>query len=139
MGISKSISLVIANLKVAYPYFFKDLSDEEFIGLISMYQENFKNCNEQVLLNTVKKIIKVNKFMPSISQILDKYQDELRYYFINLLKNSNIADEEREYLISMVDWYSLKSEYPKDLLDKLSRLSNIQISKSEREVLTYDN
>ena len=36
---SKLISGMILKLKVAYPYFFKDLEDEEFVALTKMYQE----------------------------------------------------------------------------------------------------
>lgn len=139
METSKLVSLIIANFKVAYPYYFKDLSDEEFVGMISLYQENFGNCNEQLLLKVIKSIIRKNKFMPSIAEILEQYKAQSREYFKELLNLSDIDSKEKSYLISMVDWYSIQEEYPKDILNRLNQLDKIRIGTQKKEVLTYDN
>ena len=68
---SKLISLIIAKLKLAYPYYFKDLTDEEFTGLFSLYQEELVGYNEATLISAIKSIIRQNKFMPTIKEILD--------------------------------------------------------------------
>lgn len=68
---SKSISLVIAKLKIAYPYYFNKLTDEEFIGFISMYQEYLSEYSEDILLKAVKMLIGSKEFMPSIKEIID--------------------------------------------------------------------
>lgn len=68
---SKSISIIIAKLKIAYPYYFKDLTDEEFLGLISMYQEELSFYNDATLQEAVKLIIRKNKFMPTIKELID--------------------------------------------------------------------
>ncbi len=68
---SKSISLAIAKLKIAYPYYFNKLTDEEFIGFISMYQEYLSNYPEVILLKAVKMLIGSKEFMPSIKEIID--------------------------------------------------------------------
>ena len=68
---SKSISLVIAKLKIAYPYYFNKLTDEEFIGFISMYQEYLSDYSEDILLKAVKMLIGSKEFMPSIKEIID--------------------------------------------------------------------
>ena len=60
---SKLISVIIANFKVAYPYYFTKLSDEEFLGLVGIYQEYFGKFNGNALMRAVKKIIKKEKFM----------------------------------------------------------------------------
>lgn len=69
---SKSISTIIAKLKIAYPYYFKELSNEEFIGLISMYQEELGNYNDLTLTTAIKTIIRNNKFMPTLKEIIDE-------------------------------------------------------------------
>lgn len=71
----KLVSIVIAKFKIAYPYYFKDLTDEEFVGLISMYQEELSIYNEQTLALAVKTIIKRNKFMPSLSEIIEECEN----------------------------------------------------------------
>ena len=69
---SKLISVVIARLKIAYPYYFKELTMEELAGLVSMYQEELSIYNEPTLMNAIKSIIRKNKFMPTLKEILDE-------------------------------------------------------------------
>lgn len=69
---SKLISIVIARLKIAYPYYFKELTMEELAGLVSMYQEELSIYNEPTLMNAIKSIIRKNKFMPTLKDILDE-------------------------------------------------------------------
>lgn len=69
---SKLISIVIAKFKVAYPYYFKELTDEEFLGLIAMYQEEFAEYNDLTISTAVKSIIRKNKFMPTLKELLDE-------------------------------------------------------------------
>lgn len=68
----KIITSFIARLKIAYPYYFKELTDEEFVGLLNMYQEELSNYNEITLSTALKTIIRKNKFMPSLKEILDE-------------------------------------------------------------------
>lgn len=67
---SKSVSSAIAKLKIAYPYYFKELKTEEFAGLISMYQEFLSGYNESTISNAIKFIISKNKYMPSINELI---------------------------------------------------------------------
>lgn len=69
---SKLISSAIARLKIAYPYYFKELKTEELVGLVSMYQEELSIYNEPTLMNAIKSIIRKNKFMPTLKEILDE-------------------------------------------------------------------
>ncbi len=68
----KIITSFIARLKIAYPYYFKELTDEKFVGLLNMYQEELSNYNEITLSTALKTIIRKNKFMPSLKEILDE-------------------------------------------------------------------
>lgn len=69
---SKLISMMIAKFKIAYPYFFKDLSGEELLGMISMYQEELSGYDELTLMTVVKSIIRTNKYMPSLKELIDE-------------------------------------------------------------------
>lgn len=68
---SKLISVFIAKLKMAYPNYFKELSYEQVLDLIALYQEMLGNYNEQTLNKVAKEIIKTKKYMPSISEIIE--------------------------------------------------------------------
>lgn len=81
---SKLISGMIAKFKIAYPYYFKDLKNEELIGMISMFQEELSGYNELTILNATKSIIRKNKFMPTLKEIIDECEN-VRTYKINVI------------------------------------------------------
>ena len=68
---SKLVSSMIAKFKIAYPYFFKELKNEELIGMISLYQEELAEYNEPTIVNATKNIIRNSKFMPSLNEIIE--------------------------------------------------------------------
>ena len=67
----KKIVNFILILKTAYPYVFKDMKDEEVEKMVNLYQEMIGNYNEETLELVSKEIIKSNKYMPSLSEIID--------------------------------------------------------------------
>lgn len=67
----KKISLFISKLKIAYPRYFNELKNEDFIGLSNMLEEMLKDYKEETLNEVAKTIIKTKKYMPSISEILE--------------------------------------------------------------------
>lgn len=81
---SKLISGMIAKFKIAYPYYFKDLKNEELIGMISMFQEELSGYNELTISNATKSIIRKNKFMPTLKEIIDECEN-VRTYKINVI------------------------------------------------------
>lgn len=81
---SKLISGMIAKFKIAYPYYFKDLKSEELIGMISMFQEELSGYNELTISNATKSIIRKNKFMPTLKEIIDECEN-VRTYKINVI------------------------------------------------------
>lgn len=88
---SKLISVSIAKLKVAYPYYFRELTDEEFAGLISMYQEELSHYSELVLTNAIKSIIKKSKFMPTLKELIDECES-IKKYNVSLIVSKMIQD-----------------------------------------------
>ena len=135
---SKLISIVIAKFKIAYPYYFKDLTDEEFLGLVSLYQEELGSFHPIALLNAIKVIIRNNKFMPTLADIIDEYRKSLKNYYIEVIENSN--PKNKKYLLDMVDWYSLHKEFPEnipnDVIADIKALNYNQIKEIEyKEVM----
>lgn len=135
---SKLISIVIAKFKIAYPYYFKDLTDEEFLGLVSLYQEELGIFHPIALLNAIKVIIRNNKFMPALADIIDEYRKSLKNYYIEVIENSN--PKNKKYLLDMVDWYSLHKEFPEnipnDVISDIKALNYNQIKEIEyKEVM----
>ena len=68
---SKLIGSLIIRLKTAYPYYFKDLKEEETLGMYAMYEEELSQYNEETLINAIKEIIRTSKYMPSLNEIIE--------------------------------------------------------------------
>lgn len=88
---SKLISVFIAKLKMAFPNYFKDLSNQQMLDLIALYQDMLGNYSEEILNKVVKDIIKTKKYMPSISEIIDLC-DNCKVYVQNEIVDYMIQD-----------------------------------------------
>ena len=122
---SKLISSFIAKLKIAYPSFFKEMSKEYLIEMITMYQVMLKDYNEETLNNAIKKIIKTKKFMPSISEIIDICEDEKieqRNFIIEEMIKDNYFKNERE--IEKVYLWISEGIIPKWLQEDMKKYYN---------------
>lgn len=76
---TKGIATLIANFKIAYPYFFKESTKEEITALSRIYQEHLNCYNEKTLENATRKLIAIKKFMPSISEIIEACEKEKKF------------------------------------------------------------
>ena len=75
----KKISLFLTKLKLAYPRYFKELSNEDFIGLSNMLEEMLEKYNEVALNKVAKQIITTKKYMPTVAEILEMCEDTKVY------------------------------------------------------------
>ena len=76
---SQLIGSLIVKLKIAYPYYFKELTNEETLGMYAMYEEELSQYNDETLINAIKEIIKSNKYMPSLSEIINQCEKNRIY------------------------------------------------------------
>lgn len=83
---SKLISGVIAKLRIAYPYYFKELDEDMLLGLIKMYQDQITGYTPEIVLKAIDEIIRTSKFMPTIAEILDKCDGQAKTYTFDILK-----------------------------------------------------
>ncbi len=70
------LNKIIATLKVAYPYFFKDMSEDEAIAFITLYTKKLSKYEPNIVITAIDKIITSSKFMPSIAEVLEKCDEE---------------------------------------------------------------
>lgn len=66
-------------LKTAYPYFFKDMKEEEIENMVSLYEEMLSSYNNITLELVAKEIIKTKKYLPSISEIIELCEEKRVY------------------------------------------------------------
>ena len=87
---SKLISGVIAKLRIAYPYYFKELDEEMLLGLIKMYQDQITGYTPEIVLKAIDEIIRTSKFMPTIAEILDRCDGQAKTYTFDIRRYENV-------------------------------------------------
>ena len=149
MDQSKSISKALMKLKIAYSYYFKDMPEEEFIGLISIYKDALSDYNNATIESAINKIIKTNKFMPSVAEVIEECNKSLCYKSNQIIQRMydsgyfhiNVTDEQAKLNYQKALMFVEKGIVPKwlviDMKDYEEKLLNNQISKKLEE--NYDN
>ena len=69
---SKLISEIVMKLKTMYPYYFEKMDEMQIASLCKTYQEELSQYNEETITTAIKNIIRNNKYMPSLSEIIEE-------------------------------------------------------------------
>lgn len=96
---------VIFLLKVAYPYYFKNMSKVDLTALQKIYYQFFNKYHIVVFKNAIADVIKHEKFMPSIAEIYEKCRKKESEFFKKILLYSKEDIPNKKYLDDMIDWY----------------------------------
>ena len=83
---SSLISNVIIKLQIAYPSYFNKLSQEESIALAQMYKDELSKYSEGILSSSIKNIIRNNKFMPNLSEIIGECEKNNKRYVNGIIE-----------------------------------------------------
>lgn len=99
MDHKKVISGLIAKFKIAYPYYFEKLTDEEFVGLVSLFNDQLSMYSYEALENTFNTIVRRSKFMPTIQEIIEeceKFKTNKKLYIVEVMKKAGYFKAECE-------------------------------------------
>ena len=82
----KLVSSLIAKLRLAYPYYFKDLDEDMILGLVGMFNDSLCYYSPQCLNAAINSIIKESKFMPTIAEIIEKCDSCIGHFTHSVLE-----------------------------------------------------
>lgn len=94
------LSKIVKVLAMAYPYFFKDMSEEDIMSLTLLYRQKLKNYDYPIVAKAIDEIITNNKFMPSLAEVLDECNRQQRIFYkkkIDLMYEHGYFRTEEEY------------------------------------------
>lgn len=96
-------------LKTTYPNFYKDMGKKEIEETISLWSEMFKDCNTQLVMQSIKELINTFKYPPTIADIKDKM------YELSTIKDNKSPSELWEKLNKAISnsAYNSQSEFEK--------------------------
>lgn len=79
------LSKVMAVLKVAYPYYFRKLNEEESRAFLSIYGKKLKDYEYSIVAKAIDVIITKSEFMPTISEVLTECDRQKRIYYKSII------------------------------------------------------
>lgn len=96
--------------------YLKDMKDDE----LTTWYEIFSGGDVVIFYNAIQSIGTKNKYFPVCAELVEEYKNQIPIHLHKVLENNKSIPKERiKYLKDMIDWYALKREYPKEILDEI--------------------
>lgn len=96
--------------------YLKDMKDDE----LTTWYEIFSGGDVVIFYNAIQSIGTKNKYFPVCAELVEEYKNQIPIHLHKVLEsNKSIPKERIKYLKDMIDWYALKKEYPKEILDEI--------------------
>ena len=107
---------ILAILKAAYPMAYKDIGNQELLGVVNVWQNQFSDVNAKIVYIALNKCIKTCKFVPTIAEVhevikalyWDAYS-KLEFARLGHKDLSDIEVEELKFICEELDPYKESS------------------------------
>ena len=117
-----NFSKIVNVLRIAYPYYFKDMEKESTIMFNQLYYSKLKRYDYVVVSNAINKIIENNEFMPTIAEIMAECDKETRKLYkikIDKMYSNGYFKTDQEYGKALQWLFEDKPIIPSWLLEEI--------------------
>ena len=117
-----NFSKIVNVLRIAYPYYFKDMEKESTIMFNQLYYSKLKRYDYVVVSNAINKIIENSEFMPTIAEIMaecDKETKKLYKIKIDKMYSNGYFKTDQEYGKALQWLFEDKPIIPSWLLEEI--------------------
>lgn len=83
---------VLAILKAAYPNSYRNMTEEEAVGTVSVWAMQFSTIPVDIVLMAIQKLISSSKFPPAISEVKEKLKS-IHWEAYGVLRDNLRRDE----------------------------------------------
>lgn len=113
---------LLAILKAAYPMAYKDMSQQELLGVVNVWQSQFKDIDAKLVLIALHKCIKKCKFVPTIAEVNEVinnlYWDAYSKLELVRLGHKKLSEEEIKELNFICDELNPYKDLENELLEE---------------------
>lgn len=81
-----NLSKIFKALKLAYPYYFKTLTEEDSTMFLQLYYSKLKKYRYEIVSNAIDNLITTNDFMPSLAEVIKECDRQSKYYYKETLE-----------------------------------------------------
>lgn len=118
-----NFSKIVNILRIAYPYYFKDMEKESTIMFNQLYYSKLKKYDYVVVSSAINKIIEKSEFMPTIAEILTECDKETRRLYkikIDKMYANGFFKTDQEYGKALQWLFEDKPIIPNWLLEEIN-------------------
>ena len=118
-----NFSKIVNVLRIAYPYYFKDMEKESTIMFNQLYYSKLKKYDYVVVSSAINKIIEKSEFMPTIAEILTECDKETRRLYkikIDKMYANGFFKTDQEYGKALQWLFEDKPIIPSWLLEEIN-------------------
>ena len=118
-----NFSKLVNVLRIAYPYYFKDMEKESTIMFNQLYYSKLKKYDYVVVSSAINKIIEKSEFMPTIAEILTECDKETRRLYkikIDKMYKNGFFKTDQEYGKALQWLFEDKPIIPNWLLEEIN-------------------
>lgn len=118
-----NFSKIVNMLRIAYPYYFKDMEKESTIMFNQLYYSKLKKYDYVVVSSAINKIIEKSEFMPTIAEILTECDKETRRLYkikIDKMYANGFFKTDQEYGKALQWLFEDKPIIPNWLLEEIN-------------------
>ena len=81
-----NLSKIFKAFKLAYPYYFKTLSEEDSTMFLQLYYEKLKKYRYEIVIKAIDNLITTHEFMPSLAEVIKECDKQSKYYYRSVLE-----------------------------------------------------
>ena len=125
-----SFSKIVNVLKIAYPYYFKDMSEESSKQFMQLYYGKLKGFRYETVANVINKTIEEREFMPSLAEVVKDCKNEQKTSYrekIQEMYKQGYFKTDEEYGKAMMWLCEDEPLVPKWLENDMKKITDIKL------------
>lgn len=124
-----NFSKIFKALKLAYPYYFKTLNEEDSAMFLQLYYSKLKKYRYEIVAKAVDNLITTNEFMPTLSQVIKECDKQFKNYYRDILEKmykDNYFKNDNEYGKAIMWLLEDKPIIPNWLMNDINKFIEIK-------------
>lgn len=129
-------SKIINVMRVAYPYYFKDLDESSMKMFMQLYFKKLKKYDYQIVAKAIDNIITNNNYMPTLAEIIKECDKEYKNYNklrIERLYKEGYFKSDEEFGKAMMWLLDEKPLVPSWLEEDMKKITDIKLIENYKE------
>ena len=134
-----NLSKIFQAFKIAYPYYFKNLDEEDSKMFLQFYYSKLKKYRYEIVSKAIDNLITTHEFMPSLAEVIRECDKESKFYYREVLEKmyrENYFKTDEEYgkaVMWLLEDKPLIPEWLKNDIDKFIEAGTIKQIETEEK------